>query len=263
MPRLSIDIDLVYLPVEARDLTLTNIENALFKMASDIERNITGSSISKVTQTDHVSKLLVEHAGVRIKIEPNIVQRGTIFEIEEKDLCQRAEIEFEVSTTVNTIAVAELYGSKITAALDRQHPRDLFDVKLLLENEGLTDRIRKAFVVYLASHPRPMNELLNPNMKDIEHDFYSQFQGMTNIPIKLSELLETRDQLVKLINKNLTEEERRFLISIKSGAPDWSLIDIPDVERLPAIQWKLHNIKNIDKKKQQVAINKLKNILEI
>lgn len=93
-----------------------------------------------------------------------------------------------------------------------------------------------------------MNELLNPNLKNIEQEFYSQFQGMTNIPVELTDLLDTREQLVKLINKGLTDKERHFLMSIKSGIPDWSLMDIKNIEQLPAIQWKLWNIENMDKK---------------
>lgn len=261
MPRLSIDIDLVYLPIESREQTLVNIGDTLNGIANNIERYVVGSTITKISKENNTNKLLIEYDGVRIKIEPNIVQRGVIFKTEEHHLCERAETEFEVSATVNTIAVTELYGSKITAALDRQHPRDLFDIKLLFENEGITDDIRTAFVIYLASHPRPMNELLNPNLKDIEQEFYSQFQGMTNIPIELTGLLDTREQLVKLINEGLTDKERRFLMSIKSGVPDWSLMDIQNIEQLPAIQWKLRNIKNMDERKHKEAIEKLKKVL--
>ncbi len=53
---------------------------------------------------------------------------------------------------------ADLYAGKIMAALDRRHPRDLFDVRDLLANEGIDDTLRKAFIVYLLSHNRPMGE---------------------------------------------------------------------------------------------------------
>ncbi len=59
----------------------------------------------------------------------------------------------------------------MVAALDRQHPRDLFDVSALLANEGLTDALRTAFVVYLISHNRPAVELLAPGRLDIEAEF--------------------------------------------------------------------------------------------
>lgn len=263
MPRLSIDIDLVYLPIEPRAQTLTNIENALNYIGSNIELSIKGSAVSKDDKEKHVNKLHVEFEGARIKIEPNIVQRGTVYPVAEMSLCKRAETEFEASTTVTCLTLAELYGSKICAALDRQHPRDLFDVKLLLENEGLTGEIRKAFVVYLASHPRPMNELLNPNFKNIEQQFHSQFQGMSYQAIGLNELLGTREQLVKLINADLTLQERNFLISVKSGSPDWSLMGIPDIELLPAIQWKIQNIQKMGKAKKQEATDKLRRVLKL
>jgi predicted nucleotidyltransferase component of viral defense system len=192
MPRLSVDIDLVYLPLEARDETLINIANSLDEIAKNINTNIT-NSIEKTTGSEkHTSKLFIRHNEVQIKIEPNVVQRGSVYDVESRELCARAETEFEISATANTLAVSELYGSKINAALDRQHPRDLFDVMLLLQNEGITDDIRKAFIVYLVSHSRPMHELLNPNRLDIENTFKTQFEGMVNVPVKLQELLDSR-----------------------------------------------------------------------
>lgn len=263
MPRLSVDIDLVYIPIESRAETLTHIEDALNKIANDIEKSISGSTITKRPEQNHINKLFIKYDGVAVKIEPNTVQRGLIFETEEKVLCECAENEFEASVTATTIAEAELYGSKITAALDRQHPRDLFDVKLLLENEGITDDIRKSLIIYIASHPRPMSELLNPNLKNIEQEFHTQFQGMSDVPIELTELLTAREQLIRQINNGLTENERRFLLSIKIGEPEYSLIDIPNIEKLPAIQWKLKNINKMKKLKHQDAVEKLRKALKL
>jgi len=262
MPRLSVDIDLMYLPVESREQTLTNIEQSLNAIADDIGRHITGSVVSKLFDRSRAVKLLVQHKGVRIKIEPNIVQRGVFFPVETHQLCQRATDEFELSATTNTISSAEIYGSKITAALDRQHPRDLFDIKLLFDNEGLTEDIRKAFVIYLASHPRPMSELLNPNEKDIETEFKTQFRGMTIVPVELGELLATRTTLISSINADLTKNEREFLLSIKNGEPIWSLMDISGIDELPAIQWKILNIRKMDKGKHKEAYEKLESILK-
>ncbi|WP_456640523.1 nucleotidyl transferase AbiEii/AbiGii toxin family protein [Bradyrhizobium sp. USDA 10063] len=50
----------------------------------------------------------------------------------------------------------------MVAALYRQHPRDLFDVRDLLTNEGISDDLRRAFIVYLISHDRPISELVVP-----------------------------------------------------------------------------------------------------
>ena len=263
MPRLSVDIDLVYLPIEPREQTLIHIEEALTRISGNIQKSIAGSIVTPAVDNQHITKLNIRHNGVQIKIEPNIVQRGSIFEIEVHELCSRAEEEYEVSATANTIATPELYGSKITAALDRQHPRDLFDIHLLFANEGLTDDIRKAFVVYLASHNRPMSELLDPNYKDIEDLYETQFRGMARDPVDLGELLRTREILVKKVSDELTDNERSFLISIKSGEADFALLDMPDIERLPGLQWKIQNVRRMKENLRLDLLEKLKRVLGI
>ncbi|WP_338834967.1 nucleotidyl transferase AbiEii/AbiGii toxin family protein [Bradyrhizobium septentrionale] len=82
------------------------------------------------------------------------------------------------------------------AALDRQHPRDLFDVRDLLANEGITDDLREAFIIYLISHDRPISEVVVPRRKDIEHEFTHGFEGMSADEVSLDELLEARETLI-------------------------------------------------------------------
>lgn len=65
------------------------------------------------------------------------------------------------------------------AAMDRQHPRDLFDVMELFAYGGITPAIRRAFVVYLASHNRTIHEVLFPTPKDITLAYAGSFVGMT------------------------------------------------------------------------------------
>ena len=87
--------------------------------------------------------------------------------------------------TARSLDRAELYGGKIVAALDRQHCRDLFDIKILFEHGGITEEIRTAFVGYLAGHIRPMHELLRPEQKNIEALFRGEFTGMTMVPVSI------------------------------------------------------------------------------
>jgi hypothetical protein len=134
----------------------------------------------------------------------------------------------------------------------------LFDVKVLLENEGLTDPIRKAFIVYLASHDRPMRELLEPARRDVRTTFESAFVGMTTEEITYESLIDARETLIRQIKADLTAEERQFLVSLKSGEPNWNLLGIQGIERLPAIQWKLQNIRSMDKRKHAHALKALK-----
>jgi len=139
-----------------------------------------------------------------------------------------------------------------------QHPRDLFDVHELFKNEGITDDIRRAFVVFLASHDRPMNELLAPNRKDLKQIYADQFQGMTFVPVSLTELEDTREKLIARINADLTKSEREFLLSIKRMEPKWDLLGIPGIERLPGPQWKLYNLHKMDPKKRALAEKELR-----
>lgn len=70
---------------------------------------------------------------------------------------------------MQVVSFADLYAGTIVAALDRQHPRDLFDVCDLLANEVLMKEQSAAFIVYILSHNRPMFEVLGSKQKKILH----------------------------------------------------------------------------------------------
>ncbi len=265
MPRLSVDIDLTWLPLEPRDTALANIGEALQRIATAIRRTVPGATVQEIRArgAEHVSKLSISTAEATIKIEPNLVLRGTVFSPVERELSEQAEELFEASATANTLAVADLYGGKLCAALDRQHPRDIFDIKILMDNEGITDEIRAAFVIYLASHDRPMSELLEPNLKEFRQVFDREFAGMATEEVEFDELVTVRDQLIETIRSTMTENEKKFLLSIKQGQPDWDLMPVAGIDQLPAIQWKLINIRKMDKKKQIQSLEKLQAALEL
>ena len=197
------------------------------------------------------------------KAEVNTILRGSVFpgSVREVTNALSTRLNIDLFVTANVLSSADLYGGKICAALDRQHPRDLFDIKILFENEGLTDDIRRAFVVYLASHDRPMAELLNPKRLDMQKVYESEFHGMTDQPVTYEELIGIREKLISFISDGLTDQERKFLISIKSGEPQWDLMGIDGIERLPALQWKLANVKKIPKGKHESSLTKLREVL--
>jgi predicted nucleotidyltransferase component of viral defense system len=57
------------------------------------------------------------------------------------------------------VSFTDLYAGKIVAALDRQHPRDLFDAWDLLANERIADSLHKAFIVdLLLPYPPPPHD---------------------------------------------------------------------------------------------------------
>jgi hypothetical protein len=173
------------------------------------------------------------------------------------------EEQFGLSVRVPILSLADLYGGKIVAALDRQHPRDLFDVKLLLDENGLTDDVRVAVIVYLASHGRPMAELLDPVLKPLEQLYQGEFAGMMRVPATLTDLEDARSRLITQLRTAFSSAEREFLLSLKLGEPRWELIPVPHVADLPAIQWKLRNVQELARRSaaHKAAIEKLKRVL--
>jgi predicted nucleotidyltransferase component of viral defense system len=263
MPRLSVDIDLTFLPILGREETFTKISSAISRLKNSIESSLSGTKVipKQTSGTPGPTTFTVDEKRIQIKVEINFVLRGSVYQPSIQTLAEKAQTEFNSLIRVNCLSTPDIYAGKLCAALDRQHPRDLFDVKELLENEGITDDIRKAFVVYLASHSRPMNELLAPNFKDISTIYEQDFVGMTTEPIELQSLLETRERLVSIIKSELIEKERLFLISMKEGSPNWKLLEIEEIEKLPGLQWKLNNINKMDSNKREVALDKLKKAL--
>jgi len=181
LPRYSVDIDLTYIPLQEREEALQKSAIATENIARTIETRMPDLQVIRkhTKKSGRLVKLFVQAEDTQVKIEPNELIRGTVYPIETSGIVAAAEKEFNSFVSMQVLSVSDLYGGKLCAALDRQHPRDIFDIKLLLENEGLTEDIRKAFVVYLASHNRPINELLNPNLLDIKDMYEANFVGMT------------------------------------------------------------------------------------
>jgi hypothetical protein len=264
LPRLSVDIDLAFLPLLPREESLSMTRSALAVMAERAQRLVPGVEIIDAGNADS-PKLIATTGRAQIKIEPNPVLRGTVFPPATRELVPAAEAMFELSVSVPVLSHADLYAGKLCAALDRQHPRDWFDVALLLDNEGLDDALRQAFVVYLACHHRPMAELLAPQPKPLRETFEREFSGMTREPVSAELLESAQRELPVLLRSGLTEDERRFLLSIKRGEPDWSLLPIPHLAELPALRWKLANIEKLGQSpaRHRAAVDKLRKVLEI
>lgn len=243
MPRLSVDIDLTYVPVADRESSLKEIDAAMRRIAKAIERGVPGAHVGTSTPKGEkgITKLIVRAEGAQIKIEVTPVLRGCVYEPAMKSVSARVEDEFGFAE-MPVVSFADLYAGKIVAALDRQHPRDLFDVRNMLAREGIDDNLRKAFIVYLLSHDRPMAEVLAPQRLDISAEYRRGFEGMVEDRVTLDELLQTRDDLIQEIIDEMPEQHRRFLISVKRGEPDWDLLDLPRAKDLPAVRWKLHNL---------------------
>lgn len=259
MPRLSVDIDLTYLPIEDRQTTIDNIAQALTRIKTNIEKKIPGLS---ATLKKDIGKLLITTKEASVKLEVNLVGRGLIANPEIMALCESAQRDYEVFCEIQVVPISQLYGGKICAALDRQHPRDLFDVKYLLANEGFTEEIKKGFLYCLLGSERPINEVLNPHLLDQQQAMGNQFEGMTSEPFAYEEYEQVRATLIELVQKSLTAEDKEFLLQFKNLKPVWNRYSYAD---FPSVRWKLHNLEKLKEKnpkKHDQLYAKLKDLLK-
>jgi predicted nucleotidyltransferase component of viral defense system len=265
MPRLSVDLDLVFpdhtLP---REEALARINEAIRKAAERLAAR--GFSVRTICSADAgETKLLIRRGSVGLKVEVNFVMRGTVHPVGTASLVPKAREVLMADLELPVVSIEDLYGGKLVAALDRQNPRDLFDCMQLFAHEGITPSIRRAFIVYLVCHNRPVHEVLFPAVRDISQEYERTFRGMTAEPVELSELIATRERLIRELQHGLDADERRFLISFVRNQSDWSLPRIPHLADLPGIRWKLHNLGQLAKlspKKFEKQAETLQRLLE-
>ena len=264
MPRLSVDIDLTYVPVGDRSSSLKEIDAAMRRIGEAIKHGVRGAHVNASSPKGEkaITKLIVRADDAQIKIEVTPVLRGCVYEPALRSVSARVEAEFGFAE-ISIVSFADLYAGKIVAALDRQHPRDLFDVRDLLAHEGIDDSLRKAFIVYVLSHDRPMAEVLAPAGLDISTEYRRGFEGMVDKPVTLDELLEAREDLIREIVGKMPDQHRLFLISVKRGEPDWALLDLPTAKNLPAVRWKLENLAKLKANKRTLLLKGLGEALGI
>jgi len=262
MPRLSVDIDLTYLPVEDRATSLAAIDAAMLRIGDRIEQGIPGAKVNPSRSADEkiVTKLIVRAGDVQIKIEITPVLRGTVYDPVVTSVVPTVEDTFGFAE-MQVVSFADLYAGKIVAALDRQHPRDLFDVRDLLAHEGIGDELRRAFLVYIVSHNRPMAEVLAPTRKPLSEEFARGFVGMTLEPVSLAHLEAARETIIAAMVAEMPDAHRHFLVGFKRGEPDWELLAIPEAQHLPAVLWKQRNLERLPDDKRRLLANALEILL--
>jgi predicted nucleotidyltransferase component of viral defense system len=264
LSRISVDLDLTYLPVADRDTSLTAIDAALRRISAGIAGGIRGSRVDEVAPRGEirVTKLNVRTDGAQIQIEVTPVLRGCVYDPEVRGVSARVEEAFGFAE-MQVVSFPDLYGGKIVAALDRQHPRDLFDVRDLLANEGISDELRRAFIVYLVSSNRPFAEILAPTRLDITQEFARGFDGMTDMPVTIDSLLQAREHLIADIVGKMPDDHKNFLVSLKKGEPEWPLLGVKGAEALPAVRWRLENLVKMGKEKREILIGRLCEVLQL
>jgi predicted nucleotidyltransferase component of viral defense system len=259
MPRLSVDIDLTYLPVQPYPESLAAIDAAMGRIAERIKSRIPGSTLAEGEKGSR-THLLVRADGATTKIDVTPVLRGCIHNPETKSVIEAVERAFGFAE-MPILPFADLYAGKIVAALDRQHPRDFFDTRELFAHEGIDAVLRAAVIVYLESHTRPVHELLTVRRKDMTIEYNRGFVGMTEEPVSLKELIEEREILITEVVADMPEDHKNFLLSFERGKPEWNLIGLPDAAKLPAIKWRQLNLDKLTETKRAELIDSLERVL--
>jgi predicted nucleotidyltransferase component of viral defense system len=245
MPRLSVDIDLTYLPVRERAESLADIDETLNRIVAAATRGIPGLDARRIDGGGGgATRIRARLDRAEVKIETSPVTRGVVHGPDKRTVSPAVEDEFGFAS-IQVVSFEDLFGGKLHAAVDRQHPRDLFDVKLLYENEGFTDALFRTFLVYVASSPRPVQELIKPNLSPLDEPFVQEFAGMTTTPVTVEDLAAARDRLLADIDRRMDNAAREFLIGLHDGEPDFDAIGLPQAAHLPAVRWKLMNLKKL------------------
>jgi len=247
MARLSVDLDLVFpdhtLP---RDQALRRINAAIRQSVARLKKQSFQTRAVAAADAGE-TKLLVRRGRIEIKIEVNFVTRGTVHPVRVASLTPSARETLQADLEIPVVSLEDMYAGKLVAAMDRQHPRDLFDVLELFAHEGITAGIRRAFVTYLASHNRPVHEVLFPSLRDIREEYKNNFEGMTVEPVTIEALLAVRARMVRELQAGLSTAERRFLLSLVAAEPEWSLLGVEHLEELSGLRWKFQNLEQLRK----------------
>jgi predicted nucleotidyltransferase component of viral defense system len=242
MPRLSVDLDLVFVDHRPeRNDALARINEAIRGAVDRLKKHGFQTHAPKANDAGE-TKLFVRRGKLEVKIEVNFVTRGTVHPVRPASLTAKARETLLADLELPVVSLEDLYGGKLVAAMDRQHPRDLFDVMQLFQHEGITPGIRRSFVAYLACHNRPIHEVISPTRRDISGEFDATFRGMTAEPVELAALMSTRERMITELRAGLDADERAFLVSIARNEPNWGTLGIEHLEQLPGIRWKLANL---------------------
>ena len=259
LPRYSVDIDVTYTPKKPREESFAEIHKNLSIIKEKVK-----SIIPNIVVTEKPNKIYCTQKGITVKVEVSGTKRGLVEPYEIKTLCPKAQNEFATSNKAKIVSLSQLYGGKISAALDRQHPRDLFDIKLMFDFVTDFKQVKKGFLYCLLGSDRPIIESLLPNRIDRQEALIKQFSGMTEIPFSYSDYEETRKKLIDFINSNLTQQDKEFLIAFEAGNDLSQYVEYQEYIPFPSVQWKLQNInklKEINPNKWKNNIKKIEKIL--
>lgn len=161
------------------------------------------------------------------------------------------------------VSLPQLYGGKIAAALSRQHPRDLFDVKHM---EIPISEVKEGLIFCLLGSDRPIHESFCPNLIDQKNVMENQFVGMSELPFGYEEFEATRNQLIKDVNDIMTMPDKEFLVDFEELSVDWNKSRYSYFREYPSVKWKIQNLqklKAMNHEKMMAEANKLRRIFNM
>jgi predicted nucleotidyltransferase component of viral defense system len=263
LPRLSVDIDLTWLPVHDFAEDAIRIAAALEGLADTLRARPLQLQVqaSAPEGTRIVTRLVASRGRARVQIETTPVMRGTVHPVRNMVVRPKVEEAFGF-VSMQVLDFADLYAGKLAAALSRQHPRDLFDVGLLLDDERADEKLWRTFLVYLTCSPKPAWEMLAPREPvDFEATFDAHFRGMTAALTTAEQLLENRARLLTWMSGQLDEPSRAFLRSVEDERADFGLIGLPHARELPGVRRKLQNLARRSRQKREADRRQLDDAL--
>lgn len=264
LPRLSVDIDLAWLPVQDFATDAAAIGESLATLAERLRAPPLKLQVQASATADAgaAHRLIASRGRTRVQIETTPVMRGTVHPVRRMHVRAAVERDFG-SAEVQVLHFADLYAGKMAAALSRQHPRDLFDIAVLLDGAGVDGELWRTFLVYLTASPNPAAIMLEPSEPhDFKDVFENHFRGMTREPVTAERLLEARSRLLARIPELLDASTQAFLISVEKESPDFNLIGFPEAANLPGVLRKMHNLAGRDAKKREADYRRLHETLE-
>lgn len=260
MPRLSVDIDLTWLPYGNREEDLQKIRSKLNELAALVRKSIPGITVREPVTVEDDYKIYCSRAGTLVKVEVNTINRGVYGQVVNRELSPKACNLFQSYCEIQVVPQGQLFGGKLVAALDRQHPRDLFDIKNMLEDPGYTDDIHQGFLFCLLSSKRPFHEIFQPRFIDQRAVLESQFSGMTDEAFTYTMFEAERLKILDQVARRLTPREKTLLLSFAAGDPCWPK---DDLSIFPGIKWKLINIRKLKKTNNAKFLEQFKQLESI
>lgn len=263
LPRLSVDIDLTWLPVGDFATDSALIAESLARLGEALRSGPMRLQVqTSANQGAQINRIIASRGRAQVKIETSPVMRGTVHPIRSMTVQPAVEAAFGFAQ-VQVLHFADLYAGKLAAALSRQHPRDLFDMGAVLAQGRLDVMLWRTFLIYLTCSPKPAAQLLDPaEPRDFATTFADHFEGMTAEPTNAEALLAIRDQLLTRMRELLDDASCEFLMTVEREVPDFALLGMPQAATLPAIRRKLENLSKRSSAKRIADQRKLQDTLE-